>query len=402
MKNWDILASGEFEQSVGPELFLFAPLVPDDLKDGWEEYAVQNQGWIKEDLALRGIDVDPGNISDEIFAYNYDKESAMSVTFSLPLWQMGPVPTTSNIIMMDLYTQASFRRIVDDAFLVNHILLSEIVDRTFFWDDIEIYGESPTRLDDPRSFAIQPVYASFEPNASITGFVFAIIPWDTYFEDVLPRGVEGFVVQVNDTCGSKDFAYRLDGPAATFLGKGFEPDQQYNQLSETFDFAAFTRFDEIETENEAILHCAYTISVHATASYATSFETTKPLNLTLTVLTVFAFTAMVFVLYDFMVQKRQEKVMKAAQNSTAFVSSLFPKNVRNRILAAAMEDEDIPFGGGLSTSGKDKLRSFFNGGEESNSKSGTGFSKPIADFFPDTTIMFADIVGKPIRKYPLY
>jgi hypothetical protein len=395
IQNFDILTSNAFEDDVGPELILFAPIVEDAQQKEWEEYAVQNQGWIKEDLALRGFEgVDPGEISDEIYAYNYDKESAKSTNFSLPLWQMGPVPISSSIVMMDLYTQASFRRMVDDAYLVRHILLSEVVDRTFFWDDIDIYDASIDRLSDPRSFAVQPVYESFEEGANIVAFIFAVVPWDTYFVEALPYGIDGLVVRVNDTCGT-NFAYLLNGPSTEFLGKDFKPDARYDYLSKTADFAAFTRFNENATKNKDILHCAYTISVHATSAYATSFETNKPLLLTVLVMTVFLFTAMVFLFYDIMVQRRQIKVMRAAQKTTAIVSSLFPKNVRNRILAAALDDEFHKKRSRMSTSGKDKLRNFFDGREDeaTDSSHGPGFDKPIADFFPETTILFGDIVG---------
>ncbi|KAG7354797.1 adenylate/guanylate cyclase [Nitzschia inconspicua] len=395
IQNFDILTSTAFEEEVGPEFFLFAPIVEKSQKKGWEEYAVQHQGWIKDDLALRKEeDIDPGSINEEIFPYNYDKESAQNVDFSLPLWQMGPVPTSADIVMMDLYTQASFRRMVDDAFLARHILLSEVVDQTFFWEDISVYGTEIDLADDPRSFAIQPVYDSFEDNATLTAFVFAVVPWNTYFVDILPHGIENFVVQVNDTCGS-NFAYLLNGPEVEYLGEGFNPDSRYDYLSQTADFAAFTRFEEQAVNNSVKLHCVYKISIHATYEYASSFETAKPVYLTIIVMTVFVFTAMVFVLYDLMVQRRQDKVMKAAQKTTAIVSSLFPKNVQKRILASAFEDDDDKKRSRLSTSGKDKLRNFFDSGVEgaSGSKHGPGFDKPIADFFPDTTIMFADIVG---------
>ncbi|KAL3905467.1 MAG: hypothetical protein SGILL_009667 [Bacillariaceae sp.] len=375
VQNWDIVSAQAIE-AVGPETFLFAPVVPDPELEAWEQYAVEHQGWIKEDLQLKGLgDQEPGDIQEEVYAFNYDRESSQFVDFTIPLWQVGPVPTTSDVIMMDLYSQASFRRMVDDAYLVRHILLSEV--------------NATQQQYDPRSFAIQPVFDTFEQDSSdITGFVFAVVPWNSYFTDILPIGIEGFVVQVNDTCGS-NFAYLLNGPDTTFLGGSFEPDERYMHLSETSDFAAFTRYDKDATQEDGeILHCSYTISVHPTEAYASSFNSDKPLYLTIVVLTVFLFTALVFVLYDWMVERRQNKVMQTAQRTTAIISSLFPKNVRNRIIADAMDD-----GNNQKRSGKDKLRSFFDGDAAAEGQT-EGNDKPIADFFPDTTIMFGDLVGK--------
>jgi hypothetical protein len=392
MKNWDILTTEAFDRTVGPELYLFAPVVPNAEKNAWQEYAVANQGWIEEDLDLRGLQgVDPGEISDEIYAYNFDTETYYN--FSLPVWQVGPVPTNSDMIMLDLYTQASFRRMVDDVNAVRHILLSEVVDRTFFSENIETIESDPSRDHHPRSFAAQPVFETFSSDAAIKAFVFAVIPWDTYFVGVLPYGIEGLVVRVDDTCGS-GFSYLVNGPNATYLGPEYVPEQKYEYLSQSAEFAAFSRYTEDTVVNDEIQYCSYMISIHATTSYAEGFQTQKPLYLTVVVLLVFLFTALVFVLYDVMVQRRQKKVMKTAEKTTAIVSSLFPKNVRNRILAAAMEDEPISR---LSKSGKDKLKNYFAGGIENKDEVGTGganpFDKPIADFFPETTIMFADLVG---------
>lgn len=330
--------------------------------------------------------------------------------------------------MLDLYTQPSFRRMIDDARVVGHILLSEVVESNFLSDSIETLGKDLSRQDHPRSYAVQPIFDTFgiASASEMVGFLFSVVAWDTYFHDVLPVGTEGFVVQVVNSCGVH-FTYLLNGPDAIFLGEDYEPESKFDHLVRTAEFASFARFGDNESdESEEILHCSYTMSVHATSAYAKTFTTNKPLYITLVVLMVFLFTAMVFVLYDFFVQRRQDKVMKTARRTTAIVTSLFPKNVVKKM----METDESLENWTVNISGKDKLRNFFDGGEdESNSnnqgieKSASVFNtKPIADFFPgtnvpfsssngmishanlmfacrlssltDTTIMFADIVGK--------
>lgn len=66
--------------------------------------------------------------------------------------------------------------------------------------------------------------------------------------------------------------------------------------------------------------------------------------------------------------------------SNAIVNSMFPGDIRNRMFA-----DD-----------KTKLKSFLNGKDSDNEdplEDGEITSKPIADLFPETTIMFADIAG---------
>jgi hypothetical protein len=394
VQNWDILTTDSIEKLVGPELFLFAPVVPNKKRKSWEEYAVEHQGWIKEDLYLRGLqNIKPGDIPDEIYSYFGDDES--NSNFSIPIWQVGPVPTNADIIMLDLYTHPSFRRIVDDVNTVGHILLSEVVDRAFLAENIETLDRDPTRDNHPRSYAAQPVYDAFAYEAATVAYVFSVVPWDTYFANVLPFGTDNFVVEVIDSCGTS-FAYLLQGPEALYLGEDFQSDPKFDHLVQTAEFATFARYEEEVNNLDEILYCSYTISVHATSEYEAVYDTNKPLYLTIIVLVVFLFTAMVFILYDFFVQRRQTKVLQTAQRTTAIVASLFPKNVARMLL----DEEDRKFKR-LTASGKDKLRSFFEGGIEGDDEQQDGAgsvgsvfkTKPIADFFPETTIMFADIVG---------
>ncbi|MGK3746771.1 MAG: hypothetical protein ACI8RD_010343 [Bacillariaceae sp.] len=84
---------------------------------------------------------------------------------------------------------------------------------------------------------------------------------------------------------------------------------------------------------------------------------------------------------------RQQKVMKAAIQSTAIVSSLFPAKIRDRLLEIPDDKKGANGANSMFQPTKTRLRSFLNDGEPSES------SKPIADLFTDTTVLFADIAG---------
>jgi class 3 adenylate cyclase len=110
---------------------------------------------------------------------------------------------------------------------------------------------------------------------------------------------------------------------------------------------------------------------------------------------VFVVTGMVFFVYVQYVQQRQNKVMATALRTNAIVSSLFPSNVRDRILKEAEEQVEremshaSPF-----VHAKHRLKSFLEDEPEDARKSTDVFStKPIADLFPETTLMIADMVG---------
>ena len=55
------------------------------------------------------------------------------------------------------------------------------------------------------------------------------------------------------------------------------------------------------------------------------------------VVACFFVTTLVFVVYDLMVTRRNDKVMDTAEKTTAIVTSLFPSNVRDRIMEEAAQ-----------------------------------------------------------------
>lgn len=92
--------------------------------------------------------------------------------------------------------------------------------------------------------------------------------------------------------------------------------------------------------------------------------------------------ALIFMIYDYLVQRRNEKLIESAAKSNAIVSSLFPGALRDRM----MESQPVMSGG----SPKNLVNFMMKGGdgEATNKK-----SKPMADIFLETSVLFADIVG---------
>jgi hypothetical protein len=104
---------------------------------------------------------------------------------------------------------------------------------------------------------------------------------------------------------------------------------------------------------------------------------------------------MVFILYDWLVQRRQDKVAATARRTAAIVASLFPSTVRDRILKEAEEKveqdgKNKTQRGSFYYAPKAQLKTFLHE-EADGSKSFD--TKPIADLFPETTVCFADLVG---------
>jgi class 3 adenylate cyclase len=94
----------------------------------------------------------------------------------------------------------------------------------------------------------------------------------------------------------------------------------------------------------------------------------------------FVLVAAVFYIYDLLVQQRNEKIVVTAARSNAIVSSMFPDAIRDRLL---QQNE--------AKSKQGHLKSFLVNSEDE--KNGNRSSKPLADLFLETTVLFADICG---------
>lgn len=392
LPNFDLRTTKPFEELVGPEAFIFAPIVTKAELTGFESYAWDNQDWIDEDLELRGLGkINHGTISTHVYPFMGELEAHFNAEVHVPIWQLAPVPTNAQIINLDLYSHPSFKRLVDEGTEVRHLLLSEVVDGTFIAENMDtLYGKD--EMDQhPRSYAAQPVFRDFKSHSNLVGFIFAVVPWWTYFVDILPLGVEGYVVEIQDSCGSP-FFYRLDGPEAFFL-EDFQPSSEFEHLAPSEEFAVFARYTADDASDE-ILHCSYHIIIHPTPGLKTEYETNRPIVYAMVVLAVFAVTLMVFILYGYFVERRQHRVMRTAQKTSAIVSSLFPKNVQGRIMAELQESDSGSRRSSRRFSGKDLLKNFLgNDLDEDENGNGIFGSKPIADYFAETSIIFADLVG---------
>jgi hypothetical protein len=103
------------------------------------------------------------------------------------------------------------------------------------------------------------------------------------------------------------------------------------------------------------------------------YYTKKPAIYTTLVVVVFLFTSLVFVGYDYFVERRQRVVMlKSAVKSLQIVSSLFLAVVRNRLFGdGAAQEQDPPVGGAGGAQrpsvAKQRIKGFLDNDDRDNS-----------------------------------
>lgn len=395
------IRTGEAEDLSGIELIVFSPIVAPSQLSQWEAYAWEHQDWIAEALLTRGWNtVHAGNISAQVYSFTedmneikaglhdgHDRHLAESTAaMHLPVWQFGPVPTDASIINLDLYTHPSFKRMANDVLEIRHDLISDVVDLRFLLQHTELENANDGH---PRSYIMQPVFDHFEDKGrQVVGFMIGELAWEAFFVNLLPTNTPGVLVDIKGTCGS-EFTYVIEGHHASYVGEGDLHDPRYDSLKMEFEFAEFARYDG-EDDDLGGVHCEYTIAMYPTHELEAPYHTSAPAVYAAIVVLVFFFTAMVFALYDYMVYRRQQKLLATAKRTGAIVSSLFPKDVQKRIMEdadrQAQEEEGRKNGKALGFAAKNQLKTFLDG-DEVRSTEGVFKTKPIADLFPQVTIM---------------
>lgn len=151
--------------------------------------------------------------------------------------------------------------------------------------------------------------------------------------------------------------------------------------------------------------CEYKMSFYPSAEYESRYVSNTPIYLTLSVIGVFLWVFSVFVLYDWLVKRRQVKLNNVATKSTAIVASLFPVQVRDKIFTGNSGRNQRKVGNSATTALPTNIAqrmaqrttntsniwtTDLNGMAETNNNED---SPPIADLFPSATVVFMDIAG---------
>jgi hypothetical protein len=400
------LRGDEMNKLANSDQITFVPLVKQELRQDWEAYALEQRGWLNESLHWQEQLVAHNKTRVEIFdralgdetmfpkkLWGFeDGESGKKVPLDdkdtefgiyAPVWQQSPAPARDpSIINYDLLSRENFRRYFHGMWESRLPVLSMAMDVAWLTG-----GALVDHRKDPKSLLLSPVYPFFSVKLhdrnSLSGVLVSVIHWENYFLRLLVDGTNGYELVLHNTCG-ESFTYVVNGPEATYMGEGDLHDDRYSGLGVKAKFASIIKHNVSNTTE----HCEYDMAVYPTATLEETYRTNRPALYTCVVLMVFLFTALVFLLYDILVQRRQDKVMATAKRTNAIVSSLFPSNVRDRILqdAAEQAEADVKdkkaFGGGF---GRNKFKDVF---DEDNLEPGETIrqsSKPIADLYPEVS-----------------
>lgn len=286
------------------------------------------------------------------------------------------------------------------------------------------------------TYLLQPIRPS-ENEMEVVGYLMAQVDWLSYFKNEFifdARSTPGVVIVVNDLCNGR--AIEMD----LYFERGprlLAPEQLANLAAKS---AVMMEAPLARSAKDQVELCSSPINVqlYATDEFAgiDGIVDAEPPKLAIaTGLFVVLLGTICFLAYDLVVRRQQAKLAQSAKRSLAIVNSLFPANVRDRLLEKE-ETKTFPTTKSINL----KRSSTGGGGRKKSSPHGSKFqnrittvfqsmaesialgtdsvsddmdsedhrsgrhtllntlrrrmeSKPIADLFPEVTVLFADIAG---------
>lgn len=417
--NWPFVYFGSWQvqgmisnQITGANTLTIHPLVQDRDRAAWERFSVYNQKWLRDSHAFdehahpmlyqreyyNDIMYDPRGeslrwnvtgIVPSIWKEGDDGKivplpKGSSDRYS-PFWQRAPAVDFSPDTNKDLQSSDIFKNVIQGMLETDHPVMTEVTDATFLKQNYEQRFPSEEK-NKPHIYLLSPIYDSLFANRTAVGFLSALFRFDNFFTNILPDTENGIIVVLDGSCG-QTFSYIINGHKAEFLGVGNLGDPRYEHMRRDFEIAPFTLLEETEDNK----YCQYSGRIYPSKEWGDKYFTDDPVDFAVAIVACFVVTSLVFVLYLFyVVQKRQQVVLDSATKANQVVYSLFPRNVRERLLEEVHANETKKVQHAASASQRRIQSQRKPACETSETIFG---SAPIADFFPNTTVMFADMVG---------
>ena len=311
----------QFIGDTGAGMLGITNLVVDKDRQEYEDYIVANQGWIPS-----------GTNASVLFPFIYCfPEDDLPENAEIPcpqaevyasVSQISPVSNIGYFINYNALDFYFFARVYDGMVEVREAVLSEV---------LNLIDASPTeevrsnQRSWPVSYMTAPIFETPDEGADIVAVLTAELPWHSYFTNLIPEGIDGIYLVVRNTC-DQEFTYIINGPEVLFLG----PADLHNGYDNLEILTEFTSF-------KSIADCIYSFHLFPSEEFEKAYQTNDPLVFSIVIFSVFMATALVFAVYDCLVERRQKKVLTSAARTGALVNSLFPATVRDRLMDDANE-----------------------------------------------------------------
>lgn len=306
-----------------------------------------------------------------------------------PIWEVDPPPLFP-ILNHDFLPRAPQAPIIEK---LQHAIYGRSVDSSESFNVFpdEFNSRSKVHPQEPFTTYFSPLYDTFDRHgARMVGTMSGVLRWGLFFTDLLPAAINGIDIVLDSSC-NQTFTWRILGQDASFRGNGDEHETDYNQYEYS---AIFGSYDDPQAVVAAGA-CIVTVRVYPSRHLEDQHITHRPVYFSVTVGSIFVLVTLSFLAFDYFQTQRNNKVIESAAKTSAVVNSVFPAEFRDRILQQSEGKDRANTGTDkynkktFFASHNQRIRKFLDGTEDALDVK----SKPLAELFPEVTIMFADIVG---------
>jgi hypothetical protein len=434
------------------------PLVSLDDREEWEQYSVDNIDWLRQaklrqSTAARELSdkLEPANFtrgfSKEIYRFDSNDEVVIVDQTTgpyLPTWQhMPPLDQAINFnnFALPVSGEAAEKTLIEGDAVISRItdftgpgFSSSSLFSSYYSHLVQNrLGDTETEYEGgaPLASMYYPIFDTFESETrKLVGMISTSIYFEIFFTGVLAPNSNGIICVVENPCGD-EFSFQINGEEASYLGPGDFHDRSYNDMEQSYDFSEVGKAHSYRYSEKTVRlndeYCPYSMRVYPLDELHETYVTSQPIVYAITMALVIMFISIVSMSYDYFVQRKIRRVLKNAKESRAIVSSLFPANVRDRLLRDEEERKSRACDrrGSLDSRKSNTENNSCRNGNENGiaemfpfSTAMAGFAalapprlrlepiecdeesdymqqgKPIADLFPHCTVLFADIAGK--------
>ncbi|CAJ1957210.1 unnamed protein product [Cylindrotheca closterium] len=327
----------------------FLPLVDSSMRDTWQNATQENLQWLTDANHICGT----LTVSSDIL--QVDTSEGLTRDDSngpfLPTWQQ--TPAEGSLININYLSHPRFADAATTAISTGSITLSQLEDAASLGEAHAVFKDYYNCLlskstdalivdgseyqNQPLSTMFFPVFGSFSKESRQTvGLISALVDFETLFVEALAKDTGGLLAVLENSCGDV-FSFQIDGRLASYLGPFDLHNAKYDNLVKRFDLSS-TQFRSASEVAINDAYCPYEINIYPQDALYNEYNTNQADVYAVIAACVALFLVFIGLIYDYYLHERMKNVEDAAEASRALVSSLFPENVRDRILGTQEPD----------------------------------------------------------------
>lgn len=172
-------------------------------------------------------------------------------------------------------------------------------------------------LDDPTTFLGYPVFDGFGDERKLAGVLISPLYWRLVLSNSLSPTARGLICVLRNSF-NETLSYRIDGPNVTFIGKGdnhseefdeYEVSQNVNSYLQRSASPSTRSYTTVPLHEE---YGVYEVRVYPSKETRDVHMTGNPVGYSLLVAAAFIVPTIMFLLFGYVVERRQRFVMQSA------------------------------------------------------------------------------------------